>query len=263
MKFFRLLCIAVLIGLTLSSCKKESKIEDPTGCNKYSSDAVQIKISGKDEAGASYEMAMDTLGKEIGLTYYWQLPDSSVYKGTTIKIDSLKKNHRGKYYAYYTAPNGCQSYKSPTEIKSPGISMADVPCKLPKNYIDIGGLNGSQNLTMPGANFSSHSEKLIYVACGAYPATPHVEILLNSYGEPGEYEIVATATPEYLDNSRKVALFSCGQPGSSENQWKIASGKLYLMKYSNKEYELVICDAEATHPSYTSTYIINMRLNSK
>lgn len=252
------LYLILITSVFFSSCKKESKIEDPDGCGSVSTDVLKINITGVDEAGSAFTITIDTANKDTGLTYYWQLPDGSKVKGTTYSIPVLKKENRGTYHAFYTTSGGCESFKTSLEIKAPGIGLADVPCSLQQNYYDLKSVLGYENKTMPKA-IGGKSGEFYKITCGTYQVTPLVEIELNvSDIAVGEYELVSFPSTEYSHQDRVMAWFKTRAAGSLDF-FTNSGGKLYIIK-NNGAYEIIICATKMNYPGLTAKPELNMRL---
>lgn len=259
MKFLGLLLASVFITIGFFGCKSDSAIEnpDPTGCGKYETDVPQIIVNGKDEAGAAFSIAIDTTKNETGYKYYWQLPNGNVYNGAVYKIDILKNANRGTYFAYYITEGGCKSYKAKLEIKAPGLSLADAPCSLKPNYVDMDTVAFLFDKNMPEAKISKYGGHAM-VKCGIRNTTAIIEMEFNTAQLlEGEYTMVSSFN---LSSKPNGVFFFCAPDLGS--YWKSENGKLYVVK-NNGVFEIIVCNAEMTRLYRTDKNFLKMRIVAK
>lgn len=240
----KLAVLLLIIPFSFWSCKKESNIDN--GCSKYSSDILKITTTGADTAGRSLALTIDTAGKEAGLEYYWQSPDGTSTKGTTLNIPLLKKTHRGTYHAYYTAPDGCESVKTPFEVQATGVSMADVPCSPKENSLNQTNDGAYSNLVLDPATIKQENGG-ITINCEPYTYSFFLDIFLNTPTlVPGEYELEYYDKTGFSNLTNKKAKVRFKRGGNNTEWGSFGGGTLYITNKVNGKYEAVICSGEMT-----------------
>lgn len=244
MRALKLVTLSALIAVSFLGCKKDAKVEDPDGCGQYNADVPKIITTGTDEAGESMTLTIDTVGRDSSLTYYWQLPDGTKVKGATYTLPALKNASRGTYYGFYTAGN-CESFKSAIEIKSPGLSIADVPCTTKENFFHLTGDSAYGNITLTPAQMIP-GKYISTIKCVPPGLNLTIEIEVNTNRLiTGEYTFLHFDPNGYPYFNADLARIKFKSNGNI--QWgSKGGGKMYLAKTNNGKVEIFICGAEMT-----------------
>lgn len=261
MKIVGAVCISILLLLGFSACKKESKIEDPNGCLKYSTDAPVVFLSGVDSAGVVADLVIDTAKYDTSFKFYWQLPDGSVHAGARYKMGQLAQKNAGTYYGYYQTPEGCSSSKAALQVNAVGLGLADVPCSLPANYFDITNIKGYEKVTTKPADGVSSSWYHIYGGTDSFGTFIHIQ--LSRYQiEPGIYKIMYYPFPsDYSNFGKRYAFLECTLPGP-KNPWINTTDNLYIVR-NNDHFEVIVCGIQMHPVTLTNTETMSMRLAIK
>ena len=265
MKIFIVSLVSFLIITGFFGCKKNAQVEEPalTGCAKHAAIVPKVITNGVDYVDNTIELTIDTTGLDKGLYYYWQLPNGTLHKGPTYKINELKKEDRGTYYAYYSTDDSCKSYKSQVTLKVEGLSLINFPCEWPANYLELNPLGGARQENMTQATFrlnGNSNVELKYYRKGGGPATD-VTIELS---EPEMVEGVYKMTRYSIDIFQKGKKYAFVSINTGSSKWYNLNEHLLYVVKNKGVFEIIICSAPmSTAGAGTTTYPLDAHLTIK